>query len=359
MLLDLRDPILRDAGTGLRRLDWAGSLLDEASPECERSVRLLDDPEIVRAGDVIEIEPGKPRVSVRYRRGDNGNVLFATERCNSFCLMCSQPPREVDDGWRATRLCELADLIDRDETSLAISGGEPTLLGADLRRVITHCATTLPSTHIHVLTNGRRFSEHGFAQTFRDAHPSLTWGVPLYGDHFRLHDYIVQRAGAFAETIRGLLALHKAEQRVEIRVVLVKPTVERLGAIARYIYRNLPFASHVALMGIEPTGFAKANHSALWIDPSEMANELTDAVCFLARRSMAVSIYNMPLCCVPRALWPYARRSISNWKQTYLSACEGCSVQHECAGVFQWISPKWTSRALKPIREDEKSCATH
>jgi His-Xaa-Ser system radical SAM maturase HxsC len=359
MLLDMRDPTVRNTSESLRHLDWAGFLVNDSSPDCGRSVRILDDPNIVKPGDVIEIVPGSSRVSVRYRRGDNGNVLFATERCNSYCLMCSQPPREVDDSWRAQHLCELADLIDKEEPHLAISGGEPTLLGTDLLRVVRHCAHTLPRTHLHVLTNGRKFSEDGFARTFREAHPSLTWGVPLYGDHYRLHDYVVQRAGAFAETIRGLLALHEARQRVEIRIVLVKPTVERLGALARYIYRNLPFTSHVALMGIEPTGFAKANHSALWVDPVDMANELSEAVSFFARRCIDVSIYNLPLCCLPRAIWPYARRSISNWKQTYVSACEDCSVKERCAGVFGWITPQWTSRSIQPVKGEGESCEMH
>ncbi|MGO4781920.1 His-Xaa-Ser system radical SAM maturase HxsC, partial [Lysobacter sp. 2RAB21] len=76
------------------------------------------------------------KIAVRYRRGDNGNVLFATERCNSFCLMCSQPPREVEDSWRIDQLCDLVGLIDKDEPSLAISGGEPTLLGTGLSQVL-------------------------------------------------------------------------------------------------------------------------------------------------------------------------------------------------------------------------------
>jgi len=352
MILDLRDSQIGAESAHLLSLPWAGFLTGPAAsfPTGRPAVTLLEDPEIVRPGDVIELRPAQSKLAVRYRRGDNGNVLFATERCNSFCLMCSQPPRQIEDDWRVEQLCALVDLIDKDEPSVAISGGEPTLLKAGLSRIIERCAKALPRTHLHVLSNGRLFGEGAYAQSFTGLHPSLTWGIPLYGDHYQLHDYVVQSPGAFAQTMRGLYALQAAGQRIEVRVVLVRPTVGRLRELARYLYRNLPFVEHVALMGIEPIGFAKANHDALWIDPADMAEVLLEVVEYLAQRGMSVSLYNLPLCTLPTSLWPFARRSISNWKQDYLAACKTCDVRSQCGGFFGWVTPDWTSRAIEPIR---------
>ncbi|SFN10375.1 His-Xaa-Ser system radical SAM maturase HxsC [Dokdonella immobilis] len=364
MALDLRSIGQKSAATAeLVGLPWAGFIANQDAqlPSGRPGVVLDDRAGIVRPGDVIELQPLRSRVLVRYRRGDASNVLFATEQCNSYCMMCSQPPHDVDDAWRIEQMCELVKLIDADTPSLAISGGEPTLLGAGLNRVIGHCADRLPATPLHVLTNGRRFSAHGYAATFEAAHPALSWGVPLYGDHFCLHDYVVQSSGAFAETIKGLYALHQAGQRIEIRVVLVKPTVERLQELVRYLYRNLPFVEHVALMGIEPTGFAKAHYDDIWIDPADMADALEAAVEFLAARSMAVSLFNLPLCALSRSLWPFARQSISNWKRDYLPPCEGCLVRERCAGFFSWTTDAWTSRAIRTITHHEEgvSCEKH
>ncbi|MDH5824959.1 His-Xaa-Ser system radical SAM maturase HxsC [Luteimonas sp. RD2P54] len=360
LILDLRGLDLQSASPALLSLPWAGFLAadNHALPDQRPGLYLLDDQRIVQPGDVVETHPQRGRVSVRYRRGDNANVLFATERCNSYCLMCSQPPRQIADDWRVQQLCELIQLIDRNEPSLAISGGEPTLLGGGLAHVVGRCAIDLPQTHLHILSNGRRCSEANFADQFRDLHPSLSWGIPLYGDHYRLHDYIVQSRGAFAETIRGLYALEAAGQHIEIRVVLVRPTVERLREIMRFIHRNLPFVEHVALMGIEPIGFAKANHGSLWIDPADYSDTLVDAVSLADRRGLAVSLYNLPLCTVPRSLWPFARRSISNWKQNYLPACDPCVLKERCSGFFSWVTPDWTSRAIAPVTEDS-SCLVH
>lgn len=353
MVLDLRDQDAALASEALRSLPWAGFLVNRPEDALPGRPWLCLDVvgTEIGQGDVLEIQPRVSKASLRYRRGGNGNVLFATERCNSYCLMCSQPPRQVDDDWRVAQLCALTELIDKDEASLAISGGEPTLLGAGLNQVIEACAKSLPDTAIHVLSNGRRFADAQYTRTFTDLHPNLSWGVPLYGSHYGLHDYVVQSAGAFAETMRGLYALHAAHQRIEIRVVLLRPVVQELKLLAEYMYRNLPFVEHIALMGVEPIGFARAHHEDVWMDPEDMGPILLECVEYLTHRGLNVSLYNLPLCALPRPLWPYAKRSISDWKQQYLPACQACSVREKCAGVFAWITPEWTSRAIAPIKE--------
>lgn len=353
MVLDLR----RDnevLSRSLINLPWAGFLVSDLSQApADRPYILVAGDADIESGDVLEFRSSRRRISIQYRRGDLGNVLFATERCNNFCLMCSQPPRDIDDGWREQAMRNLVDLVDPDEQSLGISGGEPTLLGDGLVRVVRYCADVLPRTHLHVLSNGRRFTDRAYAAAFESLHPALTWGIPLYGDTYRLHDYVVQAPGAFADTMRGLYALFDAGQRIEIRVVLVKPAVERLQALARYIHRNLPFVEHVALMGMEPIGFAKANRETLWIDPVDAVPAIVATVDELAGHGHAVSLYNLPLCVLPRPLWEYARRSISTWKQSYLPSCEGCAVRARCGGFFQWVTPGWTSRAIAPLNGDE------
>ncbi|MEC3888875.1 His-Xaa-Ser system radical SAM maturase HxsC [Xanthomonas campestris] len=352
MALDIRGLDLHRLSESLLGLPWGAVLAPEEAVWFDDLplVRLKGSPDLCKPGDVIELNPLQSKVAIRYRRGDTGNVLFATERCNSYCLMCSQPPREVEDAWRVQHLLDLIDLIDPNEPSLAISGGEPTLLGDGLVQVTQKCADALPNTHIHILSNGR-LRDPALPAKFAGIHPNLSWGVPLYGDHHALHDYVVQSEGAFAQTLRGLYALEAAGQRVEIRVVLVKPSFERLAQLARYIWRNLPFVEHVALMGIEPIGFAKAHQQELWADPADYAKELAEAVETLAEGGIAVSLYNLPLCTLDRSLWPYAVQSISTWKNDYLPACNACSVRERCGGFFSWITPAWTSRAVSPVLE--------
>lgn len=308
----------------------------------------------VVAGDIVELLPEKNRVRTRYHRGANANTLFATERCNSYCLMCSQPPRAVDDGWRIQDMLDVISLLDRNVPELGISGGEPTLLGEGLVQVLRACRDRLPDTPIHVLSNGRLFGKTALAESVAAVqHPLLTWGIPLYADVASVHDYVVQSAGAFDETLRGLLVMASKGLAVEIRVVLTAPTVKRLPKLAEFIYRHLPFTIHVAFMGLEPIGFALANRETLWLDPADMAPPLTEAVNHLANRGMAVSLYNLPLCVLPVTLRPFARRSISDWKQRYLDVCERCAGRSQCAGFFEWVKPGWIPCGLNPLNEME------
>lgn len=325
----------------------AGSLAGAADAV---SVAALSDPRVVAPGDVVRLREDSGLVSVLFRRGSKANTLFATERCNSLCLMCSQPPRDDNDDWRIAELLELIPLIDRDEVQLGITGGEPTLLGTGLAEVIRAGRTWLPDTHLHVLTNGRRFADRPMAETWLDAGgDATTWAVPLYADVAAIHDTVVDAPGAFDETIRGLHEMARAGAQVEIRVVLHRLTIPRLPQLAAFIYRRLPFVAHVALMGLEPMGFAKRNRDRLWIDPADYADELAAATHYLANRGMQVSVYNLPLCTLPRSLWPFAQRSISDWKNAFAPECTGCVVKDFCAGFFASAGPAWRSRSVNPI----------
>lgn len=310
--------------------------------------------DVVRPGDVLRLRGGSGQISVVYRRGSSANVLFVTERCNSLCLMCSQPPREEDDAWRIDELLRTIPLIDPDEPQLGITGGEPTLLGPDLRRLLDACGHHLPETGLHVLTNGRRFADPAAARAWVEAGgPRTTWAVPLAGDTPERHDEIMGAQGGFDETLEGLAELASLGARVEIRVVLHALSVPRLPQLAGFIYRRLPFVEHVALMGLEPMGYAKGNRDRLWIDPADYVASLAEAVGFLDARGMAVSLYNLPLCVLPSGLWSFARQSISDWKNAYAPECETCAVRNRCAGFFASAGQEWRSRGVRAVTSQE------
>jgi His-Xaa-Ser system radical SAM maturase HxsC len=285
-------------------------------------------------GDVVVVQPSG-YVRTVYRIESRHNALFATDRCNSYCVMCSQPPKQVDERGRIDELLRIVDLMSPETEELGVTGGEPTLLGDDLVTLVDHCKERLPRTALHILSNGRSFSGTDLAARFaRVAHPDLMFGIPLYSDLDDRHDYVVQAKGAFHETVEGLLNLARAGVPVEIRVVVHRQTYARLVELSEFIYRNLTFAAHVAFMGLEPMGFAAANLDALWIDPWDYRRELEGAVLFLAGRGMRVSIYNHQLCTLPEAIWRFAEQSISDWKNEYAPVCAGCSLRNRCCGFF-------------------------
>lgn len=303
---------------------------------------------------MIVATPWSRMVRVLYRRGSNSNLLFMTDRCNSMCLMCSQPPKDIDDIWHVEENLRLMDLLDPGEEQLGISGGEPTLYREGLLAIISKAKAVLPDKSLHLLSNGRLLQDSSWIRDLRQiAHPQLMWGIPLYADNAADHDHVVQARGAFSETMQGIYNLARANQRIEIRVVLSQLTVPRLPELAHFIFRNMPFVEHVAFMGIESMGLAKKNYDALWIDPLDYQEELSQAAHFLNARGMTVSIYNLPLCILKPSLTHFYRQSISDWKNLFIDTCQSCAGVTQCAGFFKSHSARWQSRGIHPLTSDE------
>jgi len=274
-------------------------------------------------------------VRTLYRPESRFNSIFATGDCNSNCLMCSQPPVEDDFRSMADENLRLISLIKSPPESMGISGGEPTLLGDGLIEIISLLRSRFPEMPITMLTNCRLLSNPDLSRRVANAASrDFLFAVPLYADTPDIHDWIVQAKGAFSQTLEGLYNLARFGKQVEIRVVLHKQTIPRLTHLMDFIYRNLPFVCHVALMGLENMGYVKKNWDQLWIDPVDYGSELSEAVRRLHYRGMNVSIYNLPLCVVPKELHSFARQSISDYKNIYLEECDSCGLKQECSGLF-------------------------
>lgn len=136
----------------------------------------------------------------------------------------------------------------------------------------------------------------------------------------------------------GLYNLGRHDIGIELRVVITRMNYRRLPKLPDFIYRNLPFVEFISLMGLEYTGYTIKNREAVWIDPMDYQAELAQAVLELRDWRMDVSIFNLPRCVLPEALWPFARKSISDWKPSIsifvrdvwnVRNVVGCSLRHE------------------------------
>ena len=218
-------------------------------------------------GDILSVRPQTGDLRVLYRKGSSHNSLMLTAGCNNYCVMCSQPPRNVVDDYPDI-VWQAISLMDIDTPQLTFTGGEPTLLGRKLVDLIRRAKNILPHTALHILTNGRLLKYLTFAKDIADVHhPDLVLGVPIYSDVACEHDFIVQARGAFDETVKGILNAARCGLQVELRIVISRLNCKMLPSLAGFIARNFPFTCNVALMGLEPIAFGRANLSKVWIDP--------------------------------------------------------------------------------------------
>ena len=309
-------------------------------------------PHELEPGDVVAITPGKSKLQVLCRESDMHHTVFLTNRCNSHCLMCSQPPTSNDDSWLIEEAKQIAVHLRRAPAVLGFTGGEPLLLGPALRDVIETFASAHPGLRFEVLTNGRRLSDRTLAAALLTGlAPQVTWMVPLYGHADFLHDHVVQSEGAFDETIDGLLTLQAFVQQIQLRIVLIEPVLQVLPDLCTFIARNLPFVREVALMGCEPIGYALRNRAECEVNISDWGNTLTQSVRSLTRAGIHPVLMNTPLCSIPTDLHSYAHRSISDWKQGYAPECDGCRMRKDCCGLFASAMHGWRPAGLRPIRE--------
>ncbi|MEG0175990.1 MAG: His-Xaa-Ser system radical SAM maturase HxsC [Aeromonas sp.] len=335
-------------GAVLLRVEAAAD--DVAQSPASDIYQLGEDYAYLVEGDIVRLNPSQDSLSVLFRVNSNSNTILLTEQCNHYCLMCSQPPRNVDDFWILDEVFELIRMIPEGTPSLGFSGGEPTLYEDRFIALVQHVKHHLPRTRIDILTNGRAFHDPAFAHKLGQVkHPNLNLGIPLYSDDPVRHDYVVQAPGAFDETVKGILNLRAAGVQVEIRVVVHRETLPRLVQTCRFIARNLLFVQHVALMGLEITGFTRANLDKLWVDPHDYRDTLSAAAGVLMSYGINTSIYNHQLCLVNDDLRSIYRKSISDWKNEYLDECVKCEQRSDCGGFFSSAIQYRHSAHIRPL----------
>jgi len=318
------------------------------SYRCGDVFNISDDHDFLDEGDIIRLDSVSGSYRCLYRKNSPHNTILLTEQCDHYCLMCSQPPKNIDDSWLLKEAFDLISLIPTDTEHLGFSGGEPTLYGDKFIELLHHTRRSLPNTGIDILSHGRAFKDLEFAKKYAAVnHPNMLIGIPIYSDDPVRHEYVVQRKGAFDETIKGIINLKQVNQKVEIRIVIHKQTIDRLVKTCEFIARNLLFVDHVALMGLEITGFTRPNLDILWIDPYEYKDTLSEAVALLNSYGMTVSIYNHQLCTINLDVLKNYRKSISDWKTEFLDECVRCTRRAECGGLFSSSKQYQHSKYIK------------
>lgn len=250
--------------------------------------------------------------------------------------MCCQPPSKEDDieALFEDNLLRMEN-APKDLPIIGITGGEPTLLGDKLIRLVTRIRECLPDTDIHILSNGRNFKDAQYTSALVEAGENhIIFGVPLHSDFYHDHNMIAGAKGAFEDTITGLYNLAVSGACIELRIVMNKLNYQRFLPAAEFIHKNLPFVSWVAFMGMEFTGYAIKNENAIWIEPKEYISNLLDAVKYLDEWRYNVCIYNIPLCLLPEGFHDFAQKSISDWKNDYPDICVECRLKEKCCGLF-------------------------
>jgi His-Xaa-Ser system radical SAM maturase HxsC len=274
------------------------------------------------------------RVILSHRA--NHNTVLVTERCDNLCLFCSQPPKIKDDSWLLTQ-ASLAIAAFNSSDTVGVSGGEPLIYKNDFLTFLDFLIEHTPTTQLHILTNGRAFSDPAFTKEIkaRSTKVDLCFGVPLYSSLPSVHNKLVGSDDAFNETVIGLINAGNIGLNIELRIIPTAHNLKELPTLVEYAGRTFSNISQISIMNLEPEGFARKNWDKIYVMPSYYSESLLNAVKVARRNSLRTLLFNFPLCHIPINLHTIAVQSISDWKNYYPDECNTCSKKAECGGYFK------------------------
>lgn len=288
----------------------------------------------LKEGDIVEVD-SSGKIFVLWAKNSHQNVLLLTEACNCNCMMCPQPPKK-NDPVLAEKVEKILDLLEgRDISDICISGGEPSVIKEKFLYILKRCVCEHPEAQINILTNAKLFSDENYVDKVSAiATKNVIFCVSLHSDISEIHDAIVGAKGSYIKTVNGIYNLAQNGCCIEIRIVINKYNYLSLERFAEHLSNYLPFCIHYAFMGMEIHGLAIKNFDKINVYPYEYQSQLKEAILLMHRRGLWVSVYNIPLCMCSKDIWPFAERSISDWKNIYHKKCVYCSVREKCCGFF-------------------------
>jgi radical SAM protein with 4Fe4S-binding SPASM domain len=311
------------------------------------------------------IMPFSARPSAPYRLD-----LALTYRCNNDCAHCyNVEGRQVEEISTADWKRILDRAWELGIPHIIFTGGEPTL-HPDLPELIAHAERNGQITGLN--TNARRLSDAGYVETLVQAgldHVQIT----LESNQAGVHDQMVRRKGAHAQTVRGLKNVLASPLFVMTNTTMLRTNVHTIPATLDFLAETgVPTIGLNALIyagrGAEvKTGLDESELTALlevarqkteahgqrliWYTPTQYCN-FDPVMLDLGVKGCTAALYNM--CVEPDgsvlpcqsyyqplgnlltgewdAIWNHDLAVRLRERRGLPEKCDGCSLLAECGG---------------------------
>ncbi|RJO71950.1 MAG: radical SAM protein [Myxococcales bacterium] len=151
--------------------------------------------------------------------------------CNNKCFFCVQGDKRYHYPNKTTE--EVKKILGdarRETDSIVFTGGEVTIR-PDFPELVRHAAS-LGFARVQVQTNGRAFASKKYCETIVRAGAN-EFSPAIHGPRPEIHDYLVNAAGAFKQTVMGIRNLKEMGQIVIMNSVITRPNYRHLPETAR------------------------------------------------------------------------------------------------------------------------------
>jgi His-Xaa-Ser system radical SAM maturase HxsC len=295
-------------------------------------------------GDILSFHKESKKISTYLTNISNENTIMVTERCNSRCLFCCQPPKNENDEYLFDNAYNAIINFDTNKF-IGISGGEPTY-NKNIFYDFLHKLNKVKNTNsFHILTNGKSFEDYEYTKRIcKESIRDIIWAIPIYGFNSIIHDKIVATKGSFDKTTKGIINLLEFGQKIEIRIIPNQLNIHYIENIIDYIFSTFKIVNSISIMNIEPIGYAKKNYEELYLKVEEQNGFLKKAILKARLYGFKIFLYNYPLCILDEEIREYAVKSISDWKNYYPPECDSCSKKIDCCGFFTSATDKYIEK---------------
>ncbi|MBO5673740.1 MAG: radical SAM protein [Paludibacteraceae bacterium] len=238
--------------------------------------------------------------------------------CNCKCVNCilSEDSRKMHDELSIDEINNLVDSIpqitDNQHYNIAeVSGGEPTLHKHFIEIVkILQSAKTKGHLHkIALLTNGLTASNKAFCSDISQYIDDVV--ITLYDTNPINHDWFTNVSGSFVDKIAAIDNFLECGVNVHIKLLVIRPSYQRLPEIAEFINQKWGNKVHVAINGTHYTGDAHRNNDVLFIKNQNAKPYIEKALDILIMNKTIVSVF-FPLCILDPIYWQYSPRGFKD-----------------------------------------------
>lgn len=314
---------------------------DELTFEIEEMGEYIND------GDILYFNDKEKTITTILTQNSNENTLLLTERCNSNCIFCSQPPKKINDEYLFVDALKSIISFNHDNY-IGLSGGEVTINKKLFIEFLNELKLNNNKTPLHILTNGKNFADYSFTKNViaNLGERDVIWAIPIYGHTSKLHDQIVQSKNSFVKTSYGVLNLLEQGQKIEIRIVVNKLNYKELENIIDYLFSSFKVINSISIMNIEPIGFARENFEDLYVSVKEQNSSLIKAIRKSSVYGFNCFLYNYPYCLLDKDIRKNTVKSISDWKNYYPNECNDCKEKENCAGFFTSANKNYVEKVI-------------
>ncbi len=300
--------------------------------------------------------------------------------CNNDCRFCisgdkRQPLDSVDNIKKEIKknACKDIDLLN-------ILGGEVTLI-RELPEIIQE-AKDNGFKNIHIITNGRRLCDEKYTRDLLESGLNRI-SVTLHGHTSELQDYIVQRKGAFEQTIKGLENLRNLKKEGYKFQLTIGTCVHKMNY--RYLrdmvnIANEYNANEFLLININPIENCEKYPEDTIIEYDKIKPHLDKTKEYANKIEMPVSFSEFPHCLIyditdiqeedfeqidnvsfadekGRYNFDYVEQRTSN--KVKHDRCKECIFNRRCEGIWKMYVKHFGEGDFKPVSfEDLKQNKT-